>query len=206
MRLVAAMALALFLASSAEAQLPEGWQVRADDPDADVGKISFVGMAPGWHVTTGLAAIFFHPDSTASGEYRLESQIFLFDPERRNEAYGILFGGIGLDGQDGRYSYFALRPNGDFIIERRTGAASTAVRDWTASDAIAAWPDPVPDGQSTVENRLAVDVGPRDITFSVNGAVVATLSRAELPTDGITGLRVNGELNLHVTTLAVTKR
>ena len=53
---------------------------------------------------------------------------------------------------------------------------------------------------------LAVDVGPSEVVFLVNGQTVATLPRDGLDTDGIAGLRVNHRLNLHVTRLDVTAR
>ena len=48
--------------------VPEGWNVRLDRPDAStvIGSsedddVYFVNMTPGWHVTTSKAGIFYHP-------------------------------------------------------------------------------------------------------------------------------------------------
>src|ERR671913_95289 len=82
------------------AQLPEGWTVRLDGaeshaghpsaPDAkpSAGDISFVTMEPGWHITTGPSAILYQPTQNAAGAYTLKSEIFLFDPGTRKEAFG----------------------------------------------------------------------------------------------------------------------
>ena len=43
-------------ASGAGAQAPPGWKVRADDPKADMTKLAFTEMKPGFHVTTGTLA------------------------------------------------------------------------------------------------------------------------------------------------------
>ena len=189
----------------AAAQPPEGWIVKSLDAGAQA-IVSFEAMAPGWHLTTGPAAMLYHPDSTASGHYSVESEIFLFDPGAHSEPFGIVFGGEGLAGEAGRYGWFAIRRNGEFSIRRIGASGVEVVRDWTAADAIVAWPAVPAEGQATVKNVLRVDVGTSDITFSVNGASVATMPRAALPTDGIVGLRVGANLNLHITTLAVSAR
>ena len=47
----------LLVAFPLSAQAPPGWKVRADDPKADMAKLSFAEMKPGFHVTTGPAVI-----------------------------------------------------------------------------------------------------------------------------------------------------
>jgi hypothetical protein len=76
------------------------------------------------------------------------------------------------------------------------------IRDWAPHEAIATFG---PGSESSVENVLAVEVGEESVTFSVNGATVATLPRAELATDGHVGLRLNHNLNVHVSDLSVTQ-
>jgi hypothetical protein len=205
-RQLAALVAGVFLAGDAQAQLPEGWIVRTEDDGTQPSAVSFVAMAPGWHLTTGPAAILYHPDSTASGRFRVESEIFLFEPGTHDEPFGILFGGDGLGGPSARYGWFAIRRSGEFAVLRRTARGVEVLRDWSASDAVVPWPAVPAEGQATVKNVLAIDIGASDITFSVNGATVATLPRADLPTDGIVGLRVGDNLNLHVTALAVSAR
>ena len=73
---------------------PPTWQLRLDNPaTASVEDIWYVDMPPGWHITTGPAAILWDPANTASGDFRIESESFLFDPEGRREGFGIFFGG-----------------------------------------------------------------------------------------------------------------
>lgn len=181
---------------------PEGWVVRLDRPErATPDDVLFTSMAPGWHITTGPAALLFHPDSTASGNYHLESNVFLFDPGDRNEGYGVFFGGSDMEGASQRYTYFLLRHDGRFLIKTRNGDATSVVRDWTAHPAIRTWAARTA-GEATVENRVIVHVEGNEVLFIVNGAVVAQVPRSELPaTDGVYGLRVNHSLNLHVATL-----
>ena len=184
---------------------PAGWLVRLDRPDrGTVDDVMFTEMTPGWHITTGPAVLLHHPDSTASGVYRLESDVFLFDPGERREGYGVFFGGRDLDGADQQYIYFLLRRDGRFMIKTRDGEETAVVRDWTANAAVRSW-EGRPAGEATVNNALAVQVGTQDVTFLVNGTEVARVPRSELPsTDGAFGLRVNHGLNLHVTSVTAT--
>lgn len=195
-------------------QTPPTWTVRFDPPHAGhaqhheptVGADStfdvfFVNMTPGWHLTTGPGGIFYHPASTSEGDFHAESKIHLFDPKGRNEAYGLLFGGADLDSDAQRYDYFLLRNSGEFLVKRRTGDATETLIPWTVSDAIVRF-----DASSewNVTNTLGVAAEADEVTFLVNGTEVARLPREDVQTDGVVGLRVNHELNLHVETLSVT--
>ena len=189
---------------------PPTWQVRLDRPkdgvvigdDQETADIWFVNMTPGWHITTGPAAIFYHPASSAEGTYRFETKIHLFDPKGRNEAYGLFLGGQNLDGDDIAYDYFLLRNNGQFLIKRRTGSETSVIQNWTAHDAIVTYGA---DSGDAVPNTLAVEVGAEDVAFFVNGAEVARLPLSEVHTDGLVGLRINHALNVHVAEFAVTE-
>ena len=190
---------------------PGDWMVRTDRPvedlvvgaDQESADIFFVNMTPGWHVTTGPAAILYHPETEASGQYRLEAKIHLFDPGERLEAFGVFFGGSDLGGDDIGYDYFLLRNSGEFLVKNRRGGATNVISDWSASDRIATFG---PDAEGSVENTLAVEVGDEDVGFYVNGEEVARLARSAVQTDGIAGLRVNHALNLHVESLSVTAK
>lgn len=187
---------------------PEGWIVRLDKPDPNVtigaeekeGGIWFVNMTPGWHVTTGPAAIFYHPESVAKGESRIEAVIHLFEPKgRHREAFGLLYGGADLEGANQTYDYFVIRNTGEFLIKRRTGSETSVIRNWTKSDAIV----PYQEGKTSVQNVLTIEGGKDEVTFLINGVSVATLPRAEVRLDGIIGLRVNHHVNIHVGDLSV---
>lgn len=92
-----ALMVPLFVAAQ-DGAAPPGWQVRLDRTEqAAPDEVSFVEMAPGWHVTTGPAAILYDGGTRAAGDYRIESEIFLFDPGERNEGFGVFFGGTDLD-------------------------------------------------------------------------------------------------------------
>lgn len=184
---------------------PDGWLLRLDRPDrGSPDDVFFVDMAPGWHITTGPAVLLHHPDSTASGSYRLEAEMFLFDPGERREGYGVFFGGRDLRTDGQRYIYFLLRRDGKFLVKTRHGDDTSVVRDWTEHPAVMGWENRPADA-ATAHNTMAVEIGANDVAFIVNGAEVARVGLSELPsTDGAFGLRVNHSLNLHVTSVQAT--
>lgn len=190
-------------------EVPASWNVRLDRPNDEItigaddeqSDIYFVNMVPGWHITTGPAAIFWHPASTADGNYRAETVIHLFDPGGRNEAFGIFFGGTDLNGENQAYSYFLLRNSGEYLIKNRSGGDTEVVRNWTSAPSMNRYTE---SSESSVKNTLAVEAGSSSVRFLVNGEEVASLPADQLNIDGIVGLRVNHRLNVHVEDLSVT--
>ena len=183
---------------------PPTWQVRLDRPDrGSVDDIRYVDMPPGWHITTGPAAIFWDPANTAAGNFRIESEVYLFDPGQRREAFGIFFGGSDLQDPEQAYTYFLIREGGEFIVKERQGSETSTLIPWTALEAIASYATR-PEAAETAKNVLVVDAEGDTIRFFVNGVEVASLPRDGIRTDGTVGLRVNHNLNLHFSTLEVT--
>ena len=188
-----------------ELRPPETWKVRADRPDRPADDTYFVEMPPGWHITTGPAVILWDPATTASGRFDIESEVFLFDPRGRREAFGVFVGGRDLEGSGQAYVYFLIREGGEFLVKRRAGDTTETLLDWTAHPAVASWA--AREEGETARNVLRLEAGDDRVRFLVNGEEVAELPRSELPSlDGVVGLRVNHGLNLHVTRLDVEPR
>jgi hypothetical protein len=178
-----------------ELERPSDWKVRYDRPSSD--SLYFVTMTPGWHITTGPAGIFYNPATTAAGEYRVSSEIYLFPGDRR-EGFGLFIGGNDLEGDNQSYLYFLIRKDGRFIIKQRNGAEAPTITAWTQHPAIVKQ-----DGDGQAMNVLAIAVGDQKLGFYVNDQLVTSVPRAQLATDGVVGLRVNHALNVHVTSLTV---
>jgi len=190
-------------------EVPDGWEVRLDrdmdnviiSSDADSADIYFVNMTPGWHITSGPAAIYYHPGNTAAGEYKLSATLHLFDPGNRNrEAFGIFLGGTNLSGEDQRYLYFLIRNTGEFLIKERIGSETEVIQNWTSADSINLFTEDMND--SSAENTLSVSVSGSKLLFSINNNEVASVTAGNYPTDGLYGLRVNHSINLHISELA----
>ena len=192
-------------------EVPEGWEIRLDRPDdsvvvganPDSSDIYFVNMTPGWHLTTGPRAIFYHPESELDGDYSIHTSMYLFNPNGRNrEGYGLFFGGNALQDAEQEYIYFLIRNTGDFLVKRRVGDSTELIQDWTASEAIVIYDDPE---ISSVLNSLAVSVEGSAMNFFINGTQVTQINADEfnVNTDGIFGLRVNHAVNLHIEDLGI---
>ena len=188
--------------SAQDFERPGGWMTRFDNPDASEDQLEmFVAMPPGWHVTSGPAAIYYSPDQTASGDFRLEMEVYLFDPGQRREAFGIFAGGSDLQGAGQEYSYFLIRNGGQYIVKRREGADAPTVTPWTSHDAILSYADR--GDEASIKNVLAVEARGTTVHLFVNGEEVSTVPRSDFGVDGTYGFRVNHGLNLHISRLEV---
>ena len=126
---------------------PQDWKTRFDRPSDDLVVIGdssvadpdvfFTNMKPGWHITSKRpAGIYWNPNSTASGDYSVSSNIFLFDPGTRNEAFGLFVGGSDLNGESQSYLYFLIRKTGEYLVKVRKGEETENVVGWTANEVI----------------------------------------------------------------------
>lgn len=188
-----------------EGKRPIGWQVRYDQgghAGHGADTMSFAQMTPGFHATTaGSAAIMWHPDSTARGDYVVESTMFLFPTKGRDrEGYGLFVGGAELSGAGQRYTYFLLRNDRQFLVKQRVGERTTTLTDWTPLPAIV-----LQKGDDTGKNVLRIEAMGRTVRFLVNGTEAVSLPRAQVKPDGVYGVRMNHAVNLHVTSVARAK-
>lgn len=205
-----AAALALLPAvASAQLTTPSDWKWRQDAPaplasgsEMKPGSWVFVQMPPGWHVTTGPGVLLYPgANGDAAGNFSIEAEIFLF-PGESLEEYGVFVGAKDIDATDPSYTAFVLRRDGRAAILKRRGPQITAVADWQARNAIPS----LVGGKDAVKNVLRVDVTATTVTMSVNGAQVAAVPRQDVDADGRFGFRVGKDMNLHITTLNLTRR
>ena len=205
--LMHAAVMAITALAPLAAQAPQGWKVRVDrsttasDPDA-AGDVKFVTMGTGFHATNPKAAVYWNPANTAAGNYTLKGTFTLMKPSGHANYYGLVFGGNGLEGAQQSYLYFVIAQNGTWLIKRRDGDDTSVVSPKTPNEAVK---KPDDSGKST--NALEVRVGADKIDFVVNGSVVHTEAKtgALAKTDGIYGIRVNHQLEVHVDGFAVSK-
>ena len=199
--------LALSAIAPLTAQSAKGWMMRVDrstsasDPDAP-GDIKFVTMGTGFHATNPKAAVYWNPANKAMGTYTVKGTFKLMKPSVHANYYGLVFGGSGLDGAQQRYLYFVVAQNGMWLIKDRDGDATSNVAPKTANDAVK---KPDANGEST--NALEVHVGADKVDFVINGTVVhsAPKSGALAKTDGLYGIRINHQLEVHIDGLALSK-
>lgn len=195
-------AAAMLFAVPVLAQAPAGWQMRLDrstsatDPD-NSPDVKFVTMGQGFHVTGGPAAVMWKPENAATGAYTVKGRFRLTKPSGHNNYYGLVFGGGSLDGPQQNYLYFLIGQNGTFIVKHRAGDATTHdVQARTPHEAIKKAEG---EGASST-NMLEVRVAGDKIDYVINDVVVHSTPKAGMTarTDGIWGIRVNHQLDVHV--------
>jgi hypothetical protein len=203
-KLVIAAAVTL-AANALAAQAPAGWQMRLDrstnaaDPDS-TPDVKFVTMGNGFHVTTGPAVVLWKPENTLTGTYTVKGNFRLTKPSGHNNYYGLVFGGSNLADSTQNYLYFLIGQNGTFIVKHRANNTTTHdVQGRTQHAAIK-----TPDAAGTSTNALEVRVGADKIDYVINGTVVHTTPKSGMTarTDGMWGMRVNHQLDVHVDGLA----
>jgi hypothetical protein len=177
--------------------LPAGW---ATVPDHANMAAKFEAMGPGFHVTSGGAAIYWRPADTEKDNYTVSANFRQAEKGQHAEAFGLFTGGRELsDAAKQTYLYFEVRQDGMYYIAHRSGAAVHKVVDWTASPAVHKFED------SPNTNDLAIKVGTDSVRFFVNNTQVNAVPRNGMTADesGAVGLRVNHNLSVHVANFAV---
>lgn len=177
--------------------LPEGWMARVDG-GADLTKVKFETMPPGWHITLGPAAIFYQPADTTSGNAHIVGLFHLFPGATHPESFGLFMGGTDLQGPNQTYTYYLIRGDGKFLIKRRTGEKTTTIVNWTANPAINA-----ADSAGYSTNELSVLIKDGTVSFMANGKEVHSAPAAYVDTRGIVGARINHNLSIHLEKLQV---
>jgi hypothetical protein len=182
---------------SGSGQLPAGWHGRLDSGGSQMTGVNVMPMGTGMHFTTGPAGIYYKGDAP-SGTYRVEATFTQMEPSAHPEAYGLFIGGTNLEAAAQRYTYFLVRQDGRFLIKKRNGAETPTVKDWTENAAVKA-----ADAQGKMTNTLAIAVAADTVRFLVNGTEVSAVPASQVDTTGLSGLRINHNLNVHVEAFSV---
>lgn len=214
-RLGSLLALALVAAAPAFAQgnddpdkavegggtLPAGWSAKTDR-NAPLTNVKFSKMGDGWHVTLGPAVVLYREADKASGNYHAVATFSQTKAVAHPEGYGIVIGGKDLQSGTPTYTYFLVRQDGQYIVKQFKGAEKpeNVTSGWTANDAVKKAGD---DGKAT--NELAIGVSGGKASFTVNGKEVYSTDTSKISTDGIVGIRVNHNLDVHVGGFAIHK-
>jgi len=183
--------------------LPAGWSGRTDRAEDKLTDAKFVKMGPGFHVTSGPAAIYWSASQSVKGPFTASTTITQTKAPTHPEAYGIFFMGTKLDGPDQSYAYFLVRGDGKFLVNHRAGADVHKILPWTENAAIKKQ-----DASGKATNTLTVDASkPDSVRLLVNGVQVHALEGKHLgSTNGAVGLRVNHNLDVHIADLTVTPK
>lgn len=188
-----------------------GWTGRIDPRPASQGRkiteAKFYPMAKGIHVTAGPAAIYWNPANTQSRNFTVQATFIQEVASAHPEGYGLMLSGTKLTTPDQGYLYFLVRQDGKFLVNHRANDSTIhKIVDWTENKAI----KPI-DASGKARNALAVVVGPKTLSFRVNGTEVHSTARSTFDgstpgsgTSGVAGIRVNHNLDVHIDGFAVT--
>lgn len=175
--------------------LPSGWVMRVDGT-GDTKNVKVASMGKGIHVTLGPAIILYRAATGGKGPFHTLATFTQTKPSSHAEGYGLFFGGKDLEGEGQSYTYFLVRQDGSYLIKRREGGKTSDIsKGWTPNAAVKK-----PDAKGSATNLLEVDnkVDPSKVTFKVNGQDVYTTEAKSIDVDGIVGLRINHNLDVHV--------
>ena len=182
--------------------LPDGYALRLDRPNRDPTEFVATSDDGGLRVRTGPAGIIYRPDQVASAaRYTARARFTEIEaPIGHREGFGLFIGGKDLDDDRQRYIYFLVRGDGRYLIKRRDGASTVEItKGWELSAAVR-----VPSSEARdVANELAITVDGDRVRFSCNGEPVADIAIGDPSTQGVVGVRVNHNLDVHVQDLQV---
>lgn len=175
--------------------VPAGWTVRVDGK-GDAQNVKVARMGKGVHVTLGPAIILYRQATDGTGPFHTLATFTQTKPSEHPEGYGLFFGGKDLQGDMQKYTYFLIRQDGSFLVKRRDGMKTFDVsKGWTAHPAVKK-----PDAKGSATNLLEVEnkLDSEMVGFKVNGQEVYSMPAAGMEVDGVVGLRINHNLDLHV--------
>jgi hypothetical protein len=191
-----------------------GWMGKLDPADEAKGqKVSDAKLAQAGNVlqvTTGPAITYWNPANKATGDYTVKASFN--EPKYMNlndhpHPYGIVIAGNDMGTANQTFLYCAAYGNGNFIVR---GFGPTAFQ-MNGRGAPAPSVNKAAGKDSPVTQDIAMSVKGDSVTCSINGAVVATYTKADLAakglksTDGVYGVRFAHNTEGTVTGLAMTK-
>jgi hypothetical protein len=180
--------------ATGKAAMPKGWRALLDRANANAAELQFTTMGKGFHATTGPAAIFFDPAKVAKGDFRLTGSFTQTKAPTHPEAYGLVFGATNLDDRTKQqYVYVLVRGDGKYMIRHRAGADVHTIQDWTAHEAVNK-----ADAAGKATNVITVEAKGPDLNYIINGKKVHRQDHSYVGGNGVVGLRVNHNLDVHI--------
>jgi hypothetical protein len=179
-----------------------GWTARFDRPNAQAAQVSFARMGGGLHVTSGPAAVYYDAKQVARGNFALKASFTQTKAPAHPEAYGLMLAGDKLQSPEQSYLYFIVRGDGKYMIRHRAGSEVHGVVEWTEHPAVTK-----ADAAGKATNALEVRADAKTVRYLVNGTEVKSFDRGQamMKPDGIVGVRVNHNLDVHIDGFALTK-
>ncbi|HUP90313.1 MAG TPA: hypothetical protein VM100_13230 [Longimicrobiales bacterium] len=183
----------------ASGKMPSGWQLHLDNGSADASKVGFLDLGKdNYHITTGPAALFWSAaNANMKGPYTITATFTQVKAPAHPEAYGVFIGGKNMDTKDAEYAYLIIRGDGKYSVKHRANATDVhTVQDWTDLPELNKQ-----DAAGKATNTVSWVLDAAGAHALVNGKEVWT---NRISGDGVAGLRVNHQLEVHVSDFKVT--
>lgn len=181
----------------------EGWSARPDRGTLE--NLKFVRMGSGFHVNVGPAVILYRDGDAVSGQYEVSGSFTQTSSLGHAHSYGLIIGGTDLQAAGQTYTYFLVRGDGVYLVKQRDGEQLTVLTEggdrsgYVKHSAIH-----VEDADGKATNELSIRVRANEVEFLVNGAVVMTAPKSRVHTNGIAGIRINHNLDIHIGSFNLT--
>ncbi len=196
--------------------LVKGWMGKVDAKEAKAGlsvdSAKFFSMAKDLHATTGPAITYWNPEMKGKGDYVVKATFTEREYMGLNNhphPYGIVMAGNDMGTDSESYLYCAAYGNGSFIVRGMgpapfqmngpRGGTNDAVRKAEAKG-------------KPVTQEIALQVKGDKVSCMINGAEVASYSKAELvaagklkSTDGVVGFRMGHNTDAHIAGFSIGK-
>jgi hypothetical protein len=176
--------------------LPEGWSMRLDRANVPA-QPKFEVMGEGFHVTSGPAAIYYKT-TPVTGDFRISATFIQMKAPTHPEAYGLIVGGKNLNEASQEYGYLIVRGDGKYSIKHRAGAEVHTIQDWTEHAKVNKQDEA---GKAT--NTLTIEAIGDKVRMLVNGEELKSWERSYWQANGLVGLRINHNLDVHVSDFKV---
>jgi hypothetical protein len=196
-----------------------GWKgkipdaLRAPNTERVIGDSKVSGTPASITINSGPPGIFWNPANTASGDYTVKAT---FNEPKVKSAnshahpYGVFIGGNKLDTPQNSLLYCLAYGEGNRFLLRGFGPTVFNVGPRGPEARNAAVKAAGADGSVTQE--IAMSVKGDQVTCTINGTAVATLTKADVvgagkleSTDGTYGIRVSHNTDVVVTGFGMTK-
>ena len=185
--------------------MAKGWKGKVDAGAAKKGQTindsRFEEKNGSFHISAGSASTYWNPANTASGNYSVGATFT--EPKMsagHPHPYGIFIGGTDMDTDTPSYVYCVTYGDGSVLVRGFSGGAVFNPAKKQANAAV----NKASEGGS-VKQEIAWSVKGDEAQCSVNGTVVATLTKADLvgagklkSLDGVYGIRAAHNVDIVV--------
>jgi hypothetical protein len=192
-----------------------GWAGKIDANEVKAGQAlnnaRFAVEGKGFKATTGPAVTYWNPKNVAAGNYTVRATFnepLYMNLNNHPHPYGIVIAGNDMGTDNQSYLYCAAYGNGRFIVR---GFGPTPFQ-MNGRGAEAPSVNRAAGPKQPVTQEIAMTVKGDSVECAINGATVATYTKADLvaagklkSTDGVYGLRFAHNTEAIVTNFGMTK-